>query len=257
MKQFVLFLLLVPVLVKAGSPGGIFNSIPGGITATNPVGFVFPGFNSAAAVNPAALALGKKAVAFQALYSPPLQAGDSTNYFASIAASVKNTGWSLGYTGAGSGSTLTHGMFAGVGFSLKPISLGVGLRSAAFSNGFNPNVDLGAQLQLGGSFTMAAVAYAVDSGLQAGLGLGFGKPRQDNVELGVLMATPGSSDHRVSFGAQLYSGRIGTLFQTHYNMGSRTFTHNLGMLFQVSDKFNLIAELTTPRTMRFGLTFIF
>ena len=241
-----------------GGLGKIGNALPAGVTFPTPVGILYPGLNVAAGVNAAALPGGKKVTSLQLAGAPALSDTDSTSYFGSLAFSNTNLGWSVGYTGS-SGTTLTNGMFAGVGFNLGRINLGIGLRDTDLSGGFSPNVDIGLKIDMGKDFTFGAVAYTMDttSASQYAIGLGYGHRRKDNVELNVLTPAGGGSDYAMTFAATVYTGRFGTNFRTSYFMGSQSFSHTLGALYWLGEKLNVMLQLNTPKTLTVGLTWVF
>lgn len=253
---FLVFALLTFNRAYGRTANNLGNPLPIGLIAPSPVGIVYPSFNSAAGVNPAALAIGKKLTSFQISGAPSLQSGDATAYGASLATTAKNTGWSLGYNGSSSTGTLTHGIYAGVGFKFDPISLGVGLRGT-LSSGFNPNVDAGLKFAVTQNITLAAVARSIDSTLQAGGGIGINNGKNNNVEISYLMPATAGGSALVNFGATVYSGDFGALFQSSYYLSTKTFTHTLGALYWLASNLNLTVQLTTPRTMMLGVTYTF
>lgn len=255
-----LFSLLNSNLAYAESSGGIgnlTNPLPAGVIYPTPVAIVYPGFNIAAGVNAAALTSGKRATAGLLAAAPPLQSGDPTSYIASIATSSNRLGWSVGYLGSQATSGLSHGMFAGVGFSLAPLSFGVGLRDTDMSGGFNPNVDFGSKFELGKDWAMAAVIYNLDQSPGASFGLGYSRRKKEAVEVNFLMPTFSSSDYAVTVAATVYTGRFGTTFRTSYFLTSKTFSHTLGGLIWVTPNFNFLLQLTSPRTLTAGITYVF
>jgi hypothetical protein len=253
---FLIFALLTLNRAYGRTANNLGNPLPIGLIAPSPVGIVYPSFNSAAGVNPAALALGKKLTSLQLAGAPSLQAGDSTTYLASLATTTKNTGWSLGYDGTSGSGSMTHGIFAGVGFKLDPVSLGLGLRGT-ISSGFNPNVDAGLRFAVSQNVTVAAVARSLDSTLQAGGGIGINNGKNNNVEISYMMPATTGGSALVTFGATVYTGNFGAIFQSSYYLSSKTFTHTLGALYWLASNFNLTAQLTTPRTMNLGITYTF
>lgn len=245
---------------RTGTPtvGGTDNTIPFQNHYTGLGGIVFPGFNTAAGVNAAALANGKKGTSIQVTGAPALQSGDNSTYTGSLATSSSRVGWGIGYNALQSSSgTLNHGMFAGVGFTLGPLSLGMGMRDAAIVSGFNPEVDFGATLVLGGDFHAAAVVYDVATSHVVAAGVGYGRAKRENVELNVRAPVPGSADYTLTFAATFYAGPFGTHFRTSYLTSSRTYNHTLGGLLWLGDHLNVMIQLTTPRALGLGLTYIF
>jgi hypothetical protein len=237
--------------------GGTENPLPTGNIFPTPGGIVFPGFNVAAGTNAAALANGKKGTMFQGAFAPALESGDANSFFGSIATSSSRIGWGIGYTGIQQSGAITHGVFAGVGFKLGSLSLGMGLRDAAISSGFNPEVDFGSTLKIGKDFYAAAVVYDVETVRTVGFGLGFGKAKQDAIEFNVVSPVSGSSDWTVTFAATVYAGIFGTSLRSSYLLASRTFNHTLAGLVSLGDGFNVFVQLTTPRALSFGFTWIF
>lgn len=255
-----IFSLLNANLAYAESVGGIgnlTNPLPSGVIYPTPVGIVNPGFNIAAGVNPATLTSGKRATSGLMAVAPPLQSSDSMSYLASIATSTNRLGWSIGYLGSQGTGGLTHGMFAGVGFSLAPVSFGVGLRDTDMSGGFNPNVDFGSKIELGNDWAMAAVIYNLDQTPGASIGMGYGRKKKENVEVNFLLPSFGSSDYAVTMAATVYTGRFGTTFRTSYYLTSKSFSHTIGGLIWLTPSFNVLLQLTSPRTLTAGITYVF
>ena len=242
---------------SAGGTGSLNSPLPAGVIYPTPVGILYPGFGIAAGVNAATLATGKRVTAAQVTAAPPLQGGDSITYLASIATSTNKLGWSLGYLGANGGGLMTHGLFAGVGFNLAPISFGVGLRDADISGGFTPNVDFGTKIDVGKDFSFGTVVYNLDQELGVNVGFGYGRKKKESIELNFLMPSLGSSDYAVTFAATVYTGIFGTTFRTTYYLGSKTFSHTLGGLIWITQSFNFLVQLTSPRTLSAGITYVF
>lgn len=268
-EPFLFYVLLIIVFAVVGmnrayAAGGtaglakLGNALPAGVIHPVPVGILYPGLTIAAGVNPAALTAGKKATAISISGAPPLGDGDPISFMGSVATSSNKVGWGIGYSGS-LGAEAQHGLFAGVGFKLGQFSAGVGLRDANLSGGFNPNVDIGTRVDLGREFSMGLVAYDLDADPSVTLGVGVGHPKKDNVELNI--STPplggGSADYALTFSATVYTGPFGTSFRTTYLLDSKTFSHTLGGLFWVGDSINLFVQLTTPRTLNVGFTYVF
>jgi hypothetical protein len=258
-----LIALLLASLITAVSFGGQTNTfsgnaIPTGQIYPNPVGILFPGFNVAAGVNPAALATGKKNTAFQISGSPALQGGDATNYMASIATSSQSLGWSLGYNGSSSGGALTHSLFSGVGFNIGAASLGLGLRGPV-SGGFDPKVDFALVGQLSQVVSIGAVTYDLNGTPQTAIGLGLSHKKKDNIELDVLLPSWSnfSGTYVVTFSATVYSGVFGTTFRTSYDTQAKSVSATLGGLVWLFNNMNFIVQLNTPRTLTAALTYVF
>ncbi len=243
-----------------GGSNFLGNAMPIGIIYPTPVGILFPGFNIAAGVNAAALPNGKKGTAMEVAAAPALKSGDSNSGMASIATSSQNIGWSLGYTNTTTNGDMTHGLFSGVGFKLNNLQLGMALRGN-INNGFNPNVDAGMILHVSQDWVVGAVAYNLNNTPQAALGVGIGHPRKDNVEINVLTPAYGSSavpaTYLATFSATVYTGAFGTLFRTTYDTTGHDFTATLGALVWLGQDVNAGIELTTPRTLTFGITYVF
>jgi len=241
--------------------GRLGNALPVGTLYPTPVGILYPGFNIAAGVNAAALANGKKVTAAQASVSPALAEGDSYSYLASVANSTQRLGFGMGYVGS-IATEPTHGMFAGAGFNLGALSFGVGLRDYDLTGGFDPSVDIGTLLHIGSEFSLGAVAYNADTDPQIAFGVGFGRPKKDNVEVNVLLPALSTnftdgSEYIVTFAATVYSGAFGTGFRSSYYSSSSSFTHTLAGLLWLTADSNLILQLSTPRTLTVGYTYVF
>lgn len=243
-------------LAENGGIGNLTNPLPAGVIYPTPAGILYPGFNIAAGVNAAALATGKRSTAGQLTVAPPLQSGDATSYVASVATSTNRLGWSIGYLGS-QGDEMTHGLFAGVGCILAPISFGVGLRDTDISGGFDPDVDFGTRVELGKDFSLGAVVYNLNADPGVSAGIGFGRKKKENIEVNFLLPSLGGTDYAATFAATVYSGRFGTTFRTTYFITSQTFSHTLGGLIWFTSSINMFVQLTSPRTLGAGLTYVF
>lgn len=242
-----------------GGMGNLPNPLPAGDIYPTPVGILFPGFNVAAGVNAATLASGKRQTAAQVTGAPALRSGDSTTYLASLATSSNKLGWSIGYLGS-SGTTMTHGIFAGVGFYLNPVSFGVGLRDTdIMSSGFDfsPNVDVGTKIEIGKDFAIGGVVYGLDGTMGASVGFGYGRKKKENIELNVLLPSLSGTDIAATFAATVYTGRFGTTFRTTYYITTQAFSHTLGGLIWFTSNVNLLVQLTSPSSLSAGLTWVF
>jgi len=259
----VLLLLLFTFLglnTAYGAGNFLGNALPVGLIYPTPVGILFPGFNIAAGVNAAALPNGKKGTALEIAAAPSLKSGDSTSGLVSIATSSQNIGWSLGYTNTTTDSTMTHGLYSGVGFKLGDVQLGMGLRGA-LSNGFTPSVDAGMIVHTSQTLVLGAVGYNLDSAPQVAVGIGVGHAKKDNVELNVLTPPFGNSlavkTYLVTFSATVYTGAFGTIFRSSYDTTAGSFSETLGALIWLGQDVNFALELTTPRTLTAGFTYVF
>ena len=270
LEPFLVLLMIAAIFALLGSPvaygaagmgnQSLINPLPAGVIYPTPVGILYPGFNVAAGVNAAALSMGKRVTAAQLSVAPALQTGASMGYLASIATSTNRLGWSVGYVGASGGAASTHGIYAGAGFTLARVSMGVGLRdtdiaSAGFS--FDPSVDFGTRIDLGKDFAFGTVVYNLEQTPGVSTGFGFGRKKKENIEINFLIPSLGSSDYATTFMATVYSGRFGTTFRTTYYLSSKAFSHTLGALLWLGQKMNVVVQLTSPSTMTFGLTYVF
>jgi len=236
--------------------------LPTATVFPNAVGILFPGFNVAAGVNPAALPLAGKVVAVQAGFTPPLQAGDPNAIFGGLAVAKKGLGVGLGYLRGQSSSEITQGVFGGVGFSFENVSFGLGLRDSNVSGGFSPNVDIGfivGNQKSGKGVSFGGVFYNLDSLAQLALGIGYGSVKKYSIEATVLIPPFDFLDSGYVFtaSANLRAELLGIYFRTSYATISDHFSHTIGLAAWVSEQFNLFAQFTTTRTLTLGATVVF
>ncbi len=227
----------------------------------NPI--LYPGFNIAAGVNPAALPLAQKTTAFQAAYTPALESGYPNDFFGGLAVSKRSLGIGLGYirnqTSYAGQTTTTQSVFGGFGFSVDQVSLGVGLRDTYLANGFSPNVDIG--LVVGDqknarAVSFGAVFYNMDSLPQLDIGIGYGSIKKYTLEANILLPPFRYLDSGYVFtvAASLRAEILGLYFHTSYATNYKTFSHTVGIFAWLSDHVNVFAQFITSRTLSVGLS---
>lgn len=259
MRDLLGLLLLCCTVFPAHAKTGYVHEMPTARIAPAPVGLVFPGFNVAAGVNPAALATMESATAFQAAVTPPLQSGDPFGLFGSIASSIKSFGIGLGvdhYSGGGASST---GLFAGGGVQFRSLSFGFGLRDNDIGSSFSPGIDLG--LLIGrqkAGLSGGAVFYDVNHAAQLGVGLGYDMDKKLLVEGNVVFPPFNGSGggYTLTGSATIYVSDVGLYFRSSYFTAPKTTSHTLGLLAWITRSVNLIFQFTTDRTITLGATFL-
>jgi hypothetical protein len=251
------------ILVALSSTQAFAEAAKGPMTALqlgavypDPAGILFPGLATAAGINAAALGNSKGTV-IQAAYGPPMQAGDDHHYFASLATAKKGFGFGLGVDGySSSGGGATNGVFAGIGFNLERVALGIAVREADISNSFTPSVDIGALFGEGQGVRFGFVFHNLETSPQLDLGLGWDGGKKYNLEFDVQLPPFGSGGGGLgmSLGANIFIQSFSFLFQSNYNTASGNFSHILGIAVWLNQSVNLGVQFTTPRLWTIGLT---
>jgi hypothetical protein len=241
----------------------MMDSLPAGMIYPVPVGILFPGFNIAAGVNPAALpTAAQNTTAMQTMYSPPLQNGQTDSVFSSIASSN-------GTSAAGAGLIATYDpnnraiggeAFGGAGFKFDKVSLGIAVRDENVTSSQSPDVDLGFLFRSDKSGPCAGfVLYHTNTSAQLDFGLGFHKEHSYAFEVNFLLPQfnqwgLSSFNYTTVFSATIYSGIFGFYFRSVSS--SQSFA-TLGILAQLSQKLSLIVEWTNPSILNTGFTINF
>jgi hypothetical protein len=223
-----------------------------------PVGILFPGFNIAGAVDPAALASGPAITSIQVAGAPPLSSGDPGSYFTSLSTNAKNIGWSVGYDGSIDGPTTVHHLFSGVGFDLGPVAFGIGLEGP-IRGGFNPRADGGIIFHLSDIVHFGLSAFNVNNSVQTTIGIGLTHKKQDSVEFDVTLPPFNlpNGGYIGTFSATIYMGQyFGTNFRTSIHTETKDFDATLGGLVWILPSVNFALEITSPRQLTTAFTFI-
>jgi hypothetical protein len=257
-------LLLAGCLTRAlwaetGKP--ITNTLPTLVIGPYPIGFLFPGFNTAAGINPAALP-SEKATAFQAAVAPPINNDNLAMGFASLATSNKKLGIGAGYLGQfvkaspGIPSSTTNEAFGGLGFRLDPIQLGVGVQDVGIGrSGSQAQVDFSMLYNGDAGLVIGGELYDLNTNLDLALGVGFRSGKKYHIEADLLLPTGGGE------GAFLVvAGAVAVpLFDVFFNLsylvntapmvtsasGGTAFFYAFGIDFWVSDHVNFVFQYNT------------
>lgn len=248
--------------IALGAASVNFNPLPSAMIFPSPVGILFPGFNVAAGVNPAALPLPGKANSVQLAYTPSLRRGDDSSVFAGAAIAKKGLGVGLGYQRTQTSSTKIQGIFGGVGFAMDSMSFGLGLRDSQVDGGFSPNVDIGfivGNQKNGKGVSFGGVFYNLDHYPQMALGIGYGNVKRYNLEANILMPPfdyLGTGYYIFTLSATLRAEFLSLYFRSSYPTRTDNFTHTLGIAAQVMQNLNVFAQFTPSRTLTFGASAI-
>lgn len=256
MKVFLRLLTLVllgllpcsPLLAK--SSGKVKRGLPGAL--------IFPHFDSAALINASTL-VHNKGTAVQGLYSPPPSSGETHQYQLGVASASKKFGLGMGYTGY-SDTQATHGAFAGLGFLIETLSLGLSIRDPNVENDFDPDVDFGLDLAIDKSVHLGVVLYNINRTPNVALGVGYVKENKYFLEANLGFQNVNNidtSNYTLTLAAGVYAGIFGMGFQTNYYASSKDYDHILSGLIRPSDNLHFLVQFETPRRFRFGLTVVF
>lgn len=261
MRILLLSVVFLASLSHAREGGGI-NTVPVPQLFSYPSGLVFPGLNGAAAINAAALPASGRATAVQAAFTPSLQSGDPMGIFGGIAMARKGLGLGLGIEHTSVSNLSTLGGFAGAGFAWDALSLGVGLRDSDLDGGFSPQVDVGLLVGEGKDrrgVAFGAVFYNLNTTAVLGAGIGYRGGKKYHLEANVVLPPFSDMDgnYTITAAATINAGIFGLFFRTSYFTQPSDFSHTVGALAWISQRFNLIAQFTTNRTATVGATVLF
>jgi len=239
--------------------GSTISPLPTDQIFPTPVGILFPGFNVAAGVNPAALPLAGKMTSVQASYTPSLASGDASSMFGGLAAAKKGLGVGIGTQRVETSGGSVQGIFGGAAFSFDTVSIGLGLRDGNLSGGYNPNVDIGfivGDQKSGRSLSFGGVLYNLDRYPQLAIGIGYGNVKRYCLEANLLMPPfeqLSTSYYIISLSATLRAEFLLLYFRSSYQTRFLNFSHTLGVGFQVLEHLNLFAQYSPDRTVSAGL----
>lgn len=267
MKRYVipLFFLCLPLFARGG--GGMVHPLASNHIFPIPAPILFPSFTTAAGTNPAALGLSGKVAALQGAFSPG-QNSSGQEYYAGLAASSQKMGVGLGYLGDKNGSKMTNNVFAGAGFKIDPVALGIGLRQFDTSGKLSPNVDLGLIAGEGGSggggggngLRFGFVVYNLNVASQLDAGIGFSGGKKYNMEVNVLLPPFSNMDAGYVFtiaGTVYAADVVGLTFNSSYNSTSKDYLHTVGINAWLWEPVCVFVQFSTPRTWTSGLMVTF
>jgi hypothetical protein len=245
-----LLLLIVGIFTSSLFAKPIANPLPVGLIGASPVGLIFPGFNIAGSVNPAALP-SDRATGIALAVTPEGSAG-TTRGFGSIATTDKKIGIGAGYLGtytptSSASNLLTHAAFAGLGFRMDSVQLGASVRNRALqTSGYPTEVDFGF-LYTNDSVTFGGVAYAANTNLQPGFGIGYKRGKTSHIEANILMPVGSSATTLLVAGAMsipafdiFFSLRY--LLGNYASSGSAAFGYIFGVALWPGEHLNFVAQ---------------
>lgn len=262
---FVLSLFFaMPLWARGG--GGMIHPLPSNHIFPIPAPILFPGFTTAAGTNAAALGLAGKVAAVQGAFSPGQGSSDQEIY-AGLAASSQKMGVGLGYLGDKVGGTMVNNVFAGAGFKIDPVALGIGLRQFNTSSKLNPGVDIGMIAGEGSSggggsngLRFGFVVYNLNSNAQLDAGIGFSGGKRYNMEINVLLPpfNQMSGGYVFTLAGTVYAADVvGLTFNTSYNSTSKLYMHTLGINAWLWEPVAVFAQFSTPHAWTGGLMVTF
>lgn len=232
-----------------------------------PAPILFPAFTTAAGTNPAALGLSGKVAAVQGAFTPG-QGGSGQEIYGGFAASSQKMGVGLGYLGDKVGGTMVNNVFAGAGFKIDPIAVGIGLRQFDTSSKINPGVDLGLIAGEGGSggggggsgLRFGFVAYNLNSSAQLDAGVGFSGGKKYNMEVNILLPPFNNQNAGYTFtlaGTVYAADVVGLTFNSSYNSSSKGYIHTVGVNAWIWEPVSVFVQFSTPRAWTSGLMVTF
>ncbi len=220
------------------------------------VGLVYPGFNVAAGVNPAALPSAGRGSAIQLGFSPGGSDGD--RLFASVAHAKDNLGIGAGYQGRMGGGAMQNDAFLGVAGTFGNFSAGLALREYDLSGGINPSVDAGILVELK-VVDVGLVFYDLNGASRLGIGVGSRGGGRFNIEGNVLLPHFNNlgGGYLFTLSAQMAVGIVGVHFRTSYDTAWNDFSHTVGLGAWVSPQVQLALQYSTPRRVSGAVTYSF
>lgn len=257
-RQSLSLLLLSTTLGASAFGGSLVSSMPVARIFPNAGGILYPGFNSAAGVNPAAIPMTGKGTAIQVAATPSIQSGDTTELFGSVAHTSGALGFGAGYIGDfNSGQNVNSG-FVGVGYNLDPLSVGVSVRDFDIKNGGGADIDAGFTFETKSEIAIGAVLYDINHNTQADLAVGTKSGKKYNIEADVLLPPFNSSwmGYAATLAASITPGMFGFHFGTTYYTAPKTWEYIVGVGCQINDTFQVVAQYATTRRATLALTIV-
>lgn len=209
---------------------------------------LFPGYATAAGNNPAALGATGKGAAIQGAYAP---GANWKEYFAGLTATSQKMGIGVGYIGDDFSGYKQNSAFAGAGFQIDPIAIGIGARKIGLSSNASPSVDLGLIAGEGAGkgqgLRFGFVAYNLNSSASLDLGVGFSGGKKYNMEVNFLLPTSGGNNTSViTIAGNVYaSDAVGINFSTSFASASNAYLHKLGLALWPWDAVSLFGQYAT------------
>lgn len=241
-------------------------SLPGGIMGPASTGLLFPGFNVAGTINPAALT-SERATALQVAFSPGISAGSTSSAYGSVATSNKKLAMSAGYSGANiGGPTLSHSAFAALGFKFGDVAFGLDVHNQNFSPTAN-FVDIGFQYNAEGNIVIGGSFYSLNSAAQLGLGIGYKAGRRYHLEANLIL--PPFNSFGAGYILLVGAGMNVSLFDVYFSVGYylnpgaySTFYYLFGTAIWLGKSVNLFVQYASLQgsfwgLFTTGLTFVF
>ena len=258
---FTIIIAAVCLSTAAFAEEKYFPTLPTFDIYPTPSGIVYPSLLDAAGVNPAGLPQSKKVTALGIEYSPSPGSGSPHEYSAAFATGDTRFGFGAGYVGSLS-TYATHGMYMGAGFRTESTSIGLDIRNPDFSTGFSPQVDLGIIAKTASDISIGLVLYKLEQAPQLDVGLGFGKDKNYNFELNLLLPVfsnvfqPGAN-YILTAATTVYAGWFGISFKSSYLTETSSVTQTVSLDVWVSKKLALTLQYSSPNRTYYGLVWSF
>jgi hypothetical protein len=264
MKRFFSALVIVSFMPAATFAKGSYNLLPSAVMFPGLSGILFPSIPGAGGVNAAALPLAGKANAVQLSYSRSGNSGPEA-YYGGTAFTSKSFGVSLGYLGSKIGNTVFHNTYAGAGFAIQNVSLGINVRSFNLAkSGATNDVDLGLIVGEGKGLTFGFVVYNLSGTAQVDVGIGFAGGKKYNMEFNFLLPPfSGGSHYAFTLAGTIRPvDAFGLHFKTSYfsnydSRSSSSYQHIVGGTVHFSEVFGILFQYGTPNTWTGGVNLTF
>jgi len=171
------FFLIFICFVALQGWGDRLASLPGGL--------LFPVFSTSGLVNSAALVMDWRTEA-RILYSPPTTTDGPQTYLSSLGHSNGRLGFNLAVQGSHQENSSGFGGFVAGAFRVSKLALGFAARNIDLKNSLLWKTDLSAIYTVTHQTRIGATLFGLDGDKQLGIGLGFGIPQKQTLELDLL-----------------------------------------------------------------------
>lgn len=257
MKNFTIALLGLVSLTAFGR--GTYNILPTASFYPTPNGILFPNIAAAGGVNAAALPLAGKATVVQGAYTKVNSS--ASELYGGVGMTSRKFGVSLGYLGDKIGNNLVHNSYAGAGFAIDAVSLGINVRRFDWSGTSSTGVDLGLIAGEGKGFTWGLVVYNLNSNNNSTRltgGIGFGGGKKYNMELNfTLPPFNGGSVYVITAAGTINpSDAFGVHFKTSY-YSDKNYLHVLGLSVFPWENTGFLVQFTSPSIWTGGINLSF
>lgn len=255
MKNFTIALFGLLSITAFGR--GTYNILPTATMWPTPNGILFPNVATAGGVNAAALPLAGKATVVQGAYTKVTD--NLSEFYGGVGMTSRKFGVSLGYLGDKIGNNLVHNSYAGAGFAIDQVSLGLNVRRFNWSGSASTGVDLGLIAGEGKGFTWGFVVYNINGPhTQVTGGVGFGGGKKYNMELNFAIPPfNGGSVYIITAAGTINPSEVfGVHFKTSY-YSDKNYLHVLGLSVFPWENTGFLVQFSSPSIWTGGINLSF